>query len=87
MTELKPCPLCGSEAEVHREPQKGVQVSCFKPYIECGCGLTLQKNSFTELIEAWNRRPELNLIMSIPKGLHIPYHKGNAHVDAEGGTW
>lgn len=57
-TELKPCPFCGSKAEVHREPPKGVGVSCFKPYIECGCGLTLQKNSFTELIEAWNRRAE-----------------------------
>lgn len=56
MTELKPCPLCGNKVQVYREPPKGVSVGCFKPYLECSCGLELQKNSFVELVNAWNRR-------------------------------
>ena len=49
--------------------------------------IIFRDTSAERIAEKWNRRPEINLVMTIPKDLHIPYHKGNAQVDAEVGKW
>lgn len=40
--------------------------------------IIFRDTSAERIAEKWNRRPEINLIMTIPKELHIPYHMGNA---------
>lgn len=52
MTELKPCPFCGGEAEIHPYGGGGYDVWC-----EGSCGAEI--NGFrteAEAVEAWNRR-------------------------------
>lgn len=53
MTELKPCPFCGSEAYVIIR-----DVDDWTPWIRCkGCGVETDCfDSAEEAIEAWNRR-------------------------------
>ncbi len=70
MTELKPCPFCGGEAELDEWEEHWADNSCSKyAIISCGCGVVLfgneyseyddiPKEEYEELIEAWNRRNE-----------------------------
>jgi len=48
MTELKPCPFCGGEAEIDEFPFSIFCMSCFAETKGC--------QSVKEAIEAWNRR-------------------------------
>ena len=52
MSELKPCPFCGFEAELHMESQ-----ACF--WVEClFCHVALQsRGGKPGAIAAWNHRP------------------------------
>lgn len=56
MAELKPCPFCGGEAEVVKNPDF-VDVSCKN--INCrGYACCLHHKKKKDAIEAWNRRAE-----------------------------
>lgn len=59
MTELKPCPFCGGEAQLTDAFQKGWRVGCslrnlckVHPYVRC-----TGKGARKRAIEAWNNRP------------------------------
>lgn len=66
MTELKPCPFCGSDASIAVSQGTGVCVRCVN--FDCKCqtiwffdNLTLlgewpEKNAVDEVIKHWNRR-------------------------------
>lgn len=53
MTELKPCPLCGSEARIEKSPMVGLVA------IVCGCSSHVffgVEYDEKKAIEAWNKR-------------------------------
>ena len=56
MSELKPCPFCGSEMVCYDTDGLGSWVIC----VDCGasCGRTVNKGRGTreKVIEKWNRR-------------------------------
>jgi Lar family restriction alleviation protein len=64
MAELKPCPFCGGEAELHHK----IEPLCIDAYsyVYCTkCGVTTEAfpksfdhSSDEKAIEAWNRRAE-----------------------------
>ena len=55
MTELKPCPFCGGEANVEEAYMNIFVVAC------SGCSvITAIYNNAEKAIEAWNRRVEQN---------------------------
>ena len=64
MSELKPCPFCGSEARIERVrrhklfPQFIFPYCTHLPYIKCNlCGATSRVMwTLEEAIEIWNRR-------------------------------
>jgi Lar family restriction alleviation protein len=54
MTELKPCPFCGSR-DVHFNEYDGMRTDV--EYILCwGCGVVVRYGYNRELIEIWNKR-------------------------------
>ena len=55
MSELKPCPFCGSEAE-HEVFDDGFIVWCRVECKPCGVMLTAPWEVGNEAIKAWNRR-------------------------------
>ena len=64
--ELKPCPLCGGEVEIHGGLEEW-QPTFYDPdsggnpyYIVCKCGVSFEIGycERDEIIEAWNRRAE-----------------------------
>lgn len=65
MSELKPCPFCGSEPFVREiEPHTHV-LATFMPdykggaFVECtGCTAAMSGDNREEVIEAWNKRPQ-----------------------------
>ena len=64
--KLKPCPICGSQVEIHGgieewfptfyDPDSGGDPA----YISCKCGIVFETGTYeySELAEAWNRRIE-----------------------------
>lgn len=55
MTELKPCPFCGGEAEIRDNRWRGVFVRCSVCHIGTQPVLHQRKDA---PIRAWNRRVE-----------------------------
>ena len=54
MTELKPCPFCGSK-DVFFDEANGMDVD--RDYILClSCGVFVRYGHSRELIELWNKR-------------------------------
>lgn len=49
--ELKPCPFCGSRADVFQTLNGYHCVQC----VVCGCG-TMKCREITNAVKAWNRR-------------------------------
>lgn len=49
MSELKPCPFCGKGVEIVEEGDY-VEIVCDD------CGIAMNRGSYAELIEAWNKR-------------------------------
>lgn len=63
MTELKPCPFCGSEAVIIRGFSLGRYMYRLKYYVVCspafGCGgRTFNFDTEQDAVEAWNRRAD-----------------------------
>ena len=61
MTELKPCPFCGGEAEVFKDvtfkAETGEKIREIKFFVWCTeCTALVSGNTEEEAIEAWNRR-------------------------------
>ena len=57
MTELKPCPFCGSKAKIYQLFNWNFYVACTNH--ECGCTLDCCGYAYgteEEAAEAWNRR-------------------------------
>lgn len=62
--ELKPCPFCGREVEIHGGPEEWTPTfwdpdSGGDPYcISCDCGCTFEIGDCEpqDIAEAWNRR-------------------------------
>ena len=54
MSELKPCPFCGKypQTVVDDETEEKFGVKCFS----CGGGISPEKTTLIDAIEAWNRR-------------------------------
>jgi len=67
MSELKPCPFCGGEAELHGD--------VYSAFIECNyCGasggthVSLSGNAKADAIKAWNKRHnEVTPVDEVPK--------------------
>lgn len=68
MNDLKLCPFCGSEVEVHGGPEEWTPTfndpdSGGEPYCiqcQCGCEFGIGYCEFSELKDAWNKRVEAN---------------------------
>ena len=61
MTELKPCPFCGGEAEVrdHGRITKRQRLPFFRVKCkECGVSRTKYSTTISAAIELWNERAE-----------------------------
>ena len=63
MSDLKPCPFCGGEAEYRyvsgiRHPWSGVQADALAITVNCiRCGATIPSGMSQERVtDAWNRR-------------------------------
>ena len=61
MFELKPCPFCGSEAEIFKDvsfnAETGEKIGEIKFFVWCTeCTALVSGNTKEETIEAWNRR-------------------------------
>lgn len=61
MVELKPCPFCGSEAEVFKDvtfiAETGEKIGEIAFFVWCTkCTALVSGNTKEEAIEAWNRR-------------------------------
>jgi Lar family restriction alleviation protein len=61
MTELKPCPFCGGEAEFFKDvtfkAETGEQVGEIKFFVWCtNCSALVSGDNKQEAFEAWNRR-------------------------------
>lgn len=56
MTDLNPCPFCGSKNIIHFNNGFFVQVYC----VNCKCGTTFFKyeRDCDKAVESWNRRAE-----------------------------
>lgn len=82
MKKIKPCPFCGTEVELSKNPlwQGGHgYYNCFEFKIvcsKCGCNVTYNKNdtiyrseeeAIQNVIKAWNKRNESNNTASIDK--------------------
>ncbi len=82
MNKIKPCPFCGTEVELSKNPLwQGSHgyYNCFEFKIicsKCGCNVTYNKNdtiyrseeeAIQNVIEAWNKRNESNNTASIDK--------------------
>lgn len=55
MEELKPCPFCGSMAELMGNGRNIAWVQCSN-HDECWCGMTSPVRTNEEAIKIWNRR-------------------------------
>ena len=63
MDKLKPCPFCGSEAEVFKDvtfkAETGEKIGEIAFFVWCtNCTALVSGNTEDEAIEAWNRRLE-----------------------------
>ena len=57
MTELKPCPFCGSKASLHEKPAKQAWiVECTNGTCPASYMIGWDYETEKEAIEAWNRR-------------------------------
>ena len=58
MSELKPCPFCGSHAHVHEDQRFLAKKYNFpKWYIVCyGCGIRTPTVTMEQAVKFWNRR-------------------------------
>ena len=62
--ELEPCPFCGCEAVdgYYHDPFDGYQGDCSRYRLRCQvCGVSLERKTKQEAIEAWNRRNDEEL--------------------------
>ena len=76
MTELLPCPFCGSEAHAYRTMAQRYCAICNKPF----CVSVGPFDTEAEAVEAWNTRAE--------RTCNIVYDNGIAHCDTCGaGTY
>ena len=57
MTDLKPCPFCGGEAECHQWWSATISGDYATFCTKCGCGTDYYKTK-AEAIAAWNARAE-----------------------------
>ena len=53
MTELKPCPFCGSAAEIKQAYEKSIYIVCCK---NCACMMAMFNCSYDAAKSEWNRR-------------------------------
>ncbi len=57
MTELKPCPFCGSAAHIAKNYKGNYTVECDN-YLYCIASKMVFWDYEEDAVEAWNRRPE-----------------------------
>ena len=61
MTELKPCPFCGSGAEIYPESTDAFAMMPKVTFYKVGCAkcqIFAVRQDIKEAIKAWNRRAE-----------------------------
>ena len=56
MSELKPCPFCGGEAELHEYDNQFSEVVYIISCSKCNCKMELNHNS--RLVDIWNTRTQ-----------------------------
>lgn len=58
--ETKPCPFCGSKAEIVRvhQPWSDTQPRFFATCLVCGAEMARNSRTIGEAIQAWNRRAD-----------------------------
>lgn len=58
MSDLKPCPFCGSEAVVNYKQALGTWiVECTNSYCPASYMIGMDYDTKLEAVDAWNRRP------------------------------
>jgi Lar family restriction alleviation protein len=67
MSELKPCPFCGGEAELKQTGRKGLTIKCKSCQIKLHQKVLNLSLEWLEpkMIESWNKRWEIDQVIEI----------------------